>query len=287
MSKSKNNRGLALIAVLWLVAAMGLIITGVVKSVRGETSNSGFQRQSFKAQVQADACLVLALQNLHAQPQQNAQAVKIGGFEFAGQSCTVIASTLNGLIDINNAPASLFAELYRVMGGLNNEAAQTLAQTTIQARSLQSSKGIKVGFEASEDLMRVPGMTYDLYAMIRDLVTADIKDGSGRINPLAAPVAVLQVIAGGDYNKAAAYSANRAAGAVGLDGTFFKPDWVENTVSTTVRLQTTAELPGSGHVTRIWDVMGIHDDRTGLPWRILGKSSFFSKSASPNNLLNP
>jgi general secretion pathway protein K len=280
---NQPNKGLALIAVLWLVAAMGLIITGVVKSVRTETISSGQQRQTLQAQVRADAILVLALQNLFGQVPQARKSLQVGNFNFDGQELTVKVSSLNGLVDINNAPPILLAELYKVAGGLDTNAAQSLAQATVEVRNIQNAKGLRPGFDAPEDLFRVPGMTYDRYAMIRGLVTADLKDGSGRVNPMAAPLPVLGVLAGGDLAKAAAFAANRGSGQVGMDGTFFRPDFIENNVSSSTRLQTTTPLPGGGFMTRIWDIYGTPDPRTGLPWRILGKSSTFSQTAPADN----
>ena len=168
-------------------------------------------------------------------------------------------------------------------GGLDTNAAQSLAQATVEVRNIQNAKGLRPGFDAPEDLFRVPGMTYDRYAMIRGLVTADLKDGSGRVNPMAAPLPVLGVLAGGDLAKAAAFAANRGSGQVGMDGTFFRPDFIENNVSSSTRLQTTTPLPGGGFMTRIWDIYGTPDPRTGLPWRILGKSSTFSQTAPADN----
>jgi len=280
---NQPNKGLALIAVLWLVAAMGLIITGVVKSVRTETISSGQQRQTLQAQVRADAILVLALQNLFGQVPQARKSAQVGNFNFDGQELTVKVSSLNGLVDINNAPPILLAELYKVAGGLDTNAAQSLAQATVEARNIQNAKGLRPGFDAPEDLFRVPGMTYDRYAMIRGLVTADLKDGSGRVNPMAAPLPVLGVLAGGDLAKAAAFAANRGSGQVGMDGTFFRPDFIENNVSSSTRLQTTIPLPGGGFMTRTWDIYGTPDPRTGLPWRILGRSSTFSQTAPADN----
>lgn len=286
--KPKNpnsTRGLALIAVLWLVAAMGLIISGVVKSVRSETSTSGQQRQAFQAQVLTDAALLLALQSFHNQSPQARQAAQVGNFNFAGKEYAVKVSTLNGLIDINNAQAQLLAELYRVIGGWNKDVAQALAQSTLQTRNLQNLKGLKTVFDASEDLLIVPGMTYDLYDKIRDLVTADIRSGSGsgRVNPMAAPKSVLQVLVGGDPAKAAGLSTNRAAGANGMDGSFFNPDFIENSISRSFRLQTSVALPGGAYMTRIWDINSTTDPRTGLPWRILGKSTTLSQTAPTDN----
>ena len=277
------SRGMALIAVLWMVAAMGLIVTGVVKAVRTETSSSGQQRQTLQAQSQADALILLALQSLYFQPDPVTRPSQSANFEFAGQSHAVQVSTLNGLIDINNAPPELLAQLYAVAGGLTNSAAQALAQSTVKTREIANAKAVQAKFDAPEDLLRVPGMTYDLYAMIRALLTADLKDGSGRVNPLAAPVSVLQVLTGGDAAKAAALYANRNTPLTGMDTTAFNPAHIENSLSTSLRLQ--VEMPINAHglsLVRVWDVFGMEDPRTGLPWRILGKSHTLTKTSAEN-----
>ena len=275
------SQGLALIAVLWLVAAMGLIITGVVHSVKTETRNSGQQRQSLQAQAQADAVLLLALQNLYFQDNPIRQATQSASFVFAGQTTQVELNGLNGLIDINNAPAPLLAQLYAVAAGLSNDAAQALAQATVQTREITNAKGSQTKFDAPEDLIQVPGLSYDLYAKIRDLVTAGLKDGSGRVNPMAAPQSVLQVLTGGDTGRAAALYANRNVPLTGMDTTVLNPAFIDNSISRSLRLQAIVPMGNGASLVRTWDVLSIQDRRTGLPWRVLGKSLSLSTSA-PN-----
>jgi general secretion pathway protein K len=274
------SQGLALIAVLWLVAAMGLIITGVVKSVKTETRSSGQQRQSLQAQSQADAVLLLALQNLYFQDNPLSKATQSASFVFAGQAIQVELNALNGLIDINNAPGPLLAQLYAVAGGLPNDAAQALAQATVQTRETPSVKGLQAKFDAPEDLLQVPGFTYDLYAKMRDLVTADLKDGSGRVNPMAAPVSVLQVLTGGDAGRAAALYANRNVPLTGMDTTVLNPAFIDSSISSSLRLQALVPTGNGASLVRTWDVLSVQDRRTGLPWRVLGKSLTLSTPAS-------
>jgi general secretion pathway protein K len=274
------SQGLALIAVLWLVAAMGLIITGVVQSVKTETRSSGQHRQSLQAQSQADAVLLLALQNLYFQDNPLSQATQSASFVFAGQAIQVELNALNGLIDINNAPGPLLAQLYAVAGGLPNDAAQALAQATVQTRETPSVKGLQAKFDAPEDLLQVPGFTYDLYAKMRDLVTADLKDGSGRVNPMAAPVSVLQVLTGGDAGRAAALYANRNVPLTGMDTTVLNPAFIDSSISSSFRLQALVPIASGASLVRSWDVLNIQDRRTGLPWRLLGKSLTLSTPAS-------
>ena len=61
-----HARGVALIAVLWLVAAMSLVISGVVQSVRSEMRTIGSYRQTVLANAAGDAAILMALQYLMA-----------------------------------------------------------------------------------------------------------------------------------------------------------------------------------------------------------------------------
>ena len=262
--------GVALIAVLWLVAAMSLIITGIVKSVRSEIRTVGVQRQAVIANALADAGILLALQNLQVQQKEPGAAIQLIPVKFEGLSAQVSVQPLNGLIDINNAAPLLVADLYRHAGGLNADAAQAMAQATVESRQFKNAKGVTQGFEAIEDLLRVPKMTYDLYVKVAGLVTADLKDGSGRVNALAAPVGVLQVLTGGDVARAASLAARRTADLNVMDTSFLKPEHIEMAPSRSLRLQVQVDLADGAAAQRAWLVYWGADPRSGLPWRVLG-----------------
>ena len=89
MYKTQSNRGMALIAVLWLVAAMSLIVTGVVKTVRTEAAGTGLQRQMAIGSALADAAVLLALQQLHDQGQVAGEAPNSIAVTFAEHSMNV------------------------------------------------------------------------------------------------------------------------------------------------------------------------------------------------------
>ena len=264
------QRGVALIAVLWLVAAMSLIITGIVQSVRSEIRTVGVQRQAVIANALADAGILLALQNLQMQQKEPGAAIQLIPVQFEGLNAQVSVQPQNGLIDINNAAPLLLADLYRYAGGLNADVAQAMAQATVESRQFKNEKGLAQGFEAIEDLLRVPKMTYDLYVKVAGLVTADLKDGSGRVNALAAPAGVLQVLTGGDVARAASLAARRTADLNVMDTSFLKPEHIEMAPSRTLRLQVQVNLADGAAAQRAWLVYWGADPRSGLPWRVLG-----------------
>lgn len=265
-----TQRGVALIAVLWMVAAMGLIITGIVQSVRSEVRSAGLQRQTVVASALGDAAILLALQKLQARRQEPGNAIQLIPVQFGGLASNVSVQPLNGLIDINNAPPLLLAEMYRHAGGLPPADAQAMAQATVETRQAKSARGAAQGFDAIEDLMRVPTMTYDLYAKIIPLITADLKEGSGRVNALAAPLGVLQVLAGGDVARAAILAAQRDADPKVMDTSFLNPGLIEMASSRSLRFLVQVALPGGGSLQKAWNVYWDTDPRSGLPWRVLG-----------------
>lgn len=276
------QRGVALIAVLWLVAAMSLIITGIVQSVRSEIRTVGVQRQAVIANALADAGILLALQNLQVQQKEPGAAIQLIPVQFEGLTAQVSVQPLNGLIDINNAAPLLLADLFRHAGGLNADAAQAMAQATVESRQFKNEKGVAQGFEAIEDLLRVPKMTYGLYVKIAGSVTADLKDGSGRVNALAAPAGVLQVLTGGDVSRAASLAARRTADLNVMDASFLKPEHIEMTPSRTLRLQVQVNLADGAAAQRAWVVYWGADPRSGLPWRVLAtQQSMQRASVSP------
>ena len=270
VSARSSGRGVALIAVLWLVAAMGLIITGVVQSVRSEVRTVGLQRQSLVASAAADAAILMALQNLQALKIEPRVAVQTIPVLFDGVAREVQVVPLNGLIDINRASVALLADLYRYAGDLAPDAAQAQALATLEWRQIKNPRGREQGFDAREDLLRVPQMTYDLYAKVAGLVTADLKEGSGRVNPLAAPSGVLKVLAGGDVARAAALESRRNADPTAMDITLLKPEHIGMTSSRSMRFQVQIDLPGGGASVRAWQIYWGVDPRSGLPWRVLG-----------------
>lgn len=259
-------RGMALIAVLWLVAAMSIIVTGVVKSVRTEAAATGLHRQLAIGSGLADASILLALQQLQEPGGRAGDAPQSISVTFADQSMRVQIFALNGLIDLNNAPLQLLVDLYQVAGELDLSAAQEMAQATIHARQAKNSRGLLVGFDATEDLFRLPNFTYSLYAKIVGSVTADLSSGSGRVYPLAAPYGVLLVLCGGDASKANLLLSQRISKSALTDTTFLKPEFIEMGPSSSLKLQTSVPMP-FGFVSKEWIVAAVPDPVSALPWR--------------------
>ena len=278
---TRAHRGMALIAVLWIVAALGIIATGTLQTIRQESRMLQAARQAIEAQALGDGAIQIALQALAASNQPIRQMAE-SSITYRGAVMQVQVMPLNGLIDINGAGAPLLERLFTVAGGLPVGAAQAAAQAVVQERERRDAKGAPQRFEAEEDLLRVPGIDYDLYARLAPLLTADIR-GSGRVNPMAAPVEVLTVLASGNAALAAQIASRRESGQVGVDTSTLDVSLTDTAVARRIRIR--AQVPmASGavaYVSRSIDFTAQTQD--GAPWQTFRTST----SIEPAHRTNP
>lgn len=258
------HRGMALIAVLWIVAALSVVATGLARSVRDEARLMSLSRQSVQAQAMGDAALSLALQALAANNQPVTGWMQ-SQFVYRGVPIQVEVMPLNGFIDINGAPGPLLEKLFLVAGGLPPAAAQAAAQAVIQVRNTPDSRGGRQRFEAEEDLLRVPGIDYDLYARLAGLLTTDIR-GSGRVNPGAAPIEVLAVLTGGDVNAARQIASRRSPGQLGIDTSTFDAALIDTSMVRQLRIQARVPMADGSFIRVIRNVEPNARVPDGAPW---------------------
>lgn len=269
--KHRQQQGMALIAVLWMVMFLSITATGITRSIRLETRTASLAWQKVQAQALGDGALQIALQALTAKPLSLNQLTQTE-ITYGGVTMQVEVMPLNGLVDINSAGPVLLEKTFAVAGGLPKQAAQAAAQAVIEARQRRDAQGRDQRFEAEEDLLQVPGIDYDLYARLAPLLTTDIR-GSGRVNPLAAPIEVLTILSGGNAGVAAQIAAGRSAGAVGLDTSALDGSLIDNAISRTLRMQ--ARVPmADGTIVRVSRSVDL-DARTtdGAPWHTFRTST--------------
>lgn len=272
------RRGIALVAVLWIVAALSIAVTGIVHTIRSETRAVTAARRMLEVQAAGEAAIALALQDVTAPQSGRRPAWRRIDVPYEGRLIAVEISSLNGLVDINRAPPELLTLLYAVAGGLKGQAAEALAHVTVQARQQPDAAGQALRFGAIEDMMRVPGIDYDLYARLRPLVTADAQ-GSGKVNAQAAPQALLSVLAEGNAQRAAALSNARLQDGPAMDTSTLRGEFIDNTVGSRYLVQAFVPMADGtqGVVLRTVDLNP--DQRAGLPWRILGAETWMRASS--------
>lgn len=263
-------RGMALIAVLWMVAALGIIAAGLLHTVKGEIRLTGYQRQAVVAGALADAAIRWVLQEVTARKPILARPVYLN-VPLQGGVVQVEVRPLNGLIDINHASQSLLAALFQHAAGVSPAESAQLAQQVMDARKHLDPQGHPQGFDAPEDLLRVPGVSYPLYATIARLVTATLK-GGGRVNPQAAPVQVLAVLAQGDTATASQLAATRDHSPLPMDTTQLNPEFIDASPATAIQVAARVPLADGGQLVKTWWVGLSVSGQTGLPWQLLQTS---------------
>lgn len=257
--------GLALIAVLWLVAALSVIVASLSRSVREEIGTVSNARQAVVGQAIGLGAIQLVLQDMGSNNNNRPRNLVSVDTVFRGVAVKVRVLPLSGLIDINNAPPALLAALFVQAGKVDRGRADALAAAAVQARSTRDARGRLIGFEAPEDLLRVPGIDYALYAKISALVTADLR-GSGRVSPAAAPAEVLAVLAGNNPPAGIAMGAQQG-GTAGTDVTALNGEFID-TNAYTPRFQLQARVPlADGQWLRVSRTVDLSVGENGVPWR--------------------
>ena len=227
--------GVALVAVLWMVAALSVLALGLAAAAKSEVRSAQGVRARAEAAALGDAAIQLAVLELRSTDIGYEEYVRFD-YELGGRSIVVAAVPAGGLIDLNQAGEELLAGLFAGSGGLDPEPAAQLAHRVVAWRTpglqLEAEDYAAAGvafrprggpFEYPEDLLQVLGVTYPLYARVRDLIT--VRGGGAGVAPQAASEAVLTLLAGGDRDLAARIALSRrddpATDFTGLDNRFF------------------------------------------------------------------
>jgi general secretion pathway protein K len=257
---------MVLVAVLWIVAALSLIVTGMMHSVRAEVKQVSAASQIAQGSAWGGAAITLLLQTMVASTATPASLTSVE-LPFQGLQIPVRAMSLNGLIDLNTAPPALLEKLFLIAAELPPARASAMAEMVRAERTRVGPQGRAQRLESVEDLLRLPDMDYDTYSKVAEWVTTDAR-GSGRVNIGAAPLGVLRVLADGNSELASRLYQARESGAVGLDTSALDSALVDNAPSRRYLMQARVPLPDGVWllVSRWVDISSGKAD--GLPWRV-------------------
>ncbi|MPM37145.1 hypothetical protein SDC9_83751 [bioreactor metagenome] len=276
----KSSQGFALVAVLWLVAAMTVLVGGIMLSVRSELRTAGLSRQMIQAQAVGEAVMQIALQQMVAGGKQVDKLIE-APVSYGGQEISVRMVPMNGYIDLNRAPIELLQAAFQFAGGMDQGSAGSLAAAVDKMRQEPGPSGKPLGFEAVEDLLLVPGMQYPLYARIAPVLTTDA-GGTGRVNVQAAPPNVLNIVAAGNEGAVGNFLQSRGGDNVGADTSAMNGAWIENSAtSKTVEFTARVPLPDGGAVEVIRRYQITPSSEDGLPWRVFYANSRVDLARGP------
>ena len=262
-----SQHGVALLAVLWLVAALSVMLIGMQHAVRGEIRIASQLRNGVVGNGIADAAIRLTLQGLASEKNKSIKSPQTKTVLVFGNEVKVEVIPLNGYVDLNSAPLSLLADAFEYAGGVSKETAQRLAANAVDARNRKSVDGTPARFHAVEDLLLLAGVDYPVYAKMKSCLTAEIV-GSGRINPLAASVATLVILAKGDLARAQQLFASSLSNPDAMDTTSLAATHMDIAPTTYLTIRATTLMQDKTGLERTWRV-DVSSSAYGLPWRVL------------------
>lgn len=272
----RHHAGMALIAVLWIVAALSLLVVGMAQTVRQQIRVAGTQRDEIVGQALGEAAVALTLQALQVSTERPRGVTQLTQ-TFEGVDMEVEVMPLDGLISLNGASAPLLTAALKVAGGLNASSAEALANALVQWRDESVEGGGKRLFESVEDLLLVPGVEYPLYERLRPLFTT-ISRASG-VNPLAAPPPVLAVLADGDMGKVTEIAERRSSNAGDIDTSRLNQSFVSGGSTTQYRVSAKVPLE-AGRILLLTRDVGLIATPSGEPWRVFSAARRILPAAS-------
>lgn len=179
------QRGMALIVVLWMLAALSLFAASLGSQVRDRAQQALVQRHLVQGRALGEAAIFLALQQRpQTQRDGGAEAVPVA---FAGHTIAVRWQSWAGLVNINRANESLLTALLMGAAQLSRPQAQLLAQAIVQQRQEESQSAREGPWESVQDLLTVPGMTYPLYTLLQPYLVASTDSRTTVAQNLAPP----------------------------------------------------------------------------------------------------
>lgn len=267
-ARHDRSCGIALLAVLWLVAALSIMVSGLLHAVRSETSIAGQYRDAVLHEALADASIRLVLQELIANKTRSVKSIQNKTIAIFGADIHIQVIPLNGQVDLNNASQELLADTFQYGGGMTKEKAQQMATIATDARDTKAPDGTPVRFHALADLLRLDGIDYNVYAKMRNLLTVDLV-GTGRVNPLAASLGTLLILAKGDQARAQQLLESRLSTPESMDTTSLSAASIDMSPTSFVAIRATTMQRNSVSFERTWSV-DIASPAYGLPWRLLG-----------------
>jgi general secretion pathway protein K len=210
----KQQRGVALVLVLWVITLLSVIAGNFALSMRGEAHIARNLLSAAQAQAQADTGIQRAWYELMKPPTELQRWMADGAvheLSLEGGVLRISIQDESGKIDINTVSEALLRGLFRSVGA-DEDAAVALAdgvQDWRDSSKLKRLHGAKdedyraagkdygpanASFTTVDELLRVLGMTPELFRQLEPIVTVHTRQAG--VNTAVAPRGALLAIPG-------------------------------------------------------------------------------------------
>ncbi|MFV0478777.1 MAG: hypothetical protein ACK5ME_13220 [Parahaliea sp.] len=257
-----RQRGVALAVVMWFLAAMSLLVAGIVAHSRVDTQLAQIHVARAKVAAAGDGAIQLMMDRFLSagvkRADRDSALPNSGRFQLGDMAVQVSIRPASLLIDVFSAPPRLLAALFVHRGGLSDARAQALAETMVKLRSSRRStaqQSTSVVLATQEDLLQLPGFSRVLLDAITDDIVPVPGSSVGRVGGVS-PAAVIDALqVGGELQL----GTDDGADAEGGTGSRNLQD------STLLRVDAVIEYNGQRWLRRRWLKISPGSD-SGLPW---------------------
>ena len=210
-----GERGIALVAVLWILALLATLVLGFVVEARTDLRIVRNDSEAAGARAIADAGVTLAILGVF-DPTAGSQwrgDGRVHTLRYRGGTIHARVEDEGGKLDVNKAPLAMLRNLFQVLGAANPD--RIAAAIDAQRRAVLAGADPSVtgrppppAFPVLDDLRGLPGMTPELYERLPDFVT--VYSGQGSVDPQTAPAEVLLSLPDASPAQVQAYLVGRA-----------------------------------------------------------------------------
>jgi hypothetical protein len=173
-----RQQGVALALVVWFLAAMSLLVAGIVSQARVDTRLAQVHLGGARAVAAGDGAINLFLAQVTARGRDSSgdRSPLVGEYQLGGQAVSVSMVSARGLIDLRTAPNNVLAAMFSLTPGVGADEAQRMADSVVQLRMTGfgfTPRGTtrRPPLRTLEDLLRVEGVNRRELDAVRDLVT--------------------------------------------------------------------------------------------------------------------
>lgn len=305
------QRGVALAVVLWFLAALMLLVGGIVVQARVDIKLAQVHAEGARAEAAADGAIQLALAEMLVLEQRGeaaAQGPRLSSQQVGGIPVRVVFTATGGLVDLNLAAEPLLARLFT--RPTDEETAQELARRVVEWRTpgvewgtadrgtadrdtvddgargagiVEGIEHIRPGrFDTIEDLLLVPGIDRGIYEAVKDSVYVGDKGHTG-VDWTHAPVQLLQALGDLEESDALDIARMRTEGdEAGAMPAALSQEFQQAAQGTVYRVDAYARLESTLYHRRRWVDRG--SSAQGLPWRFFRTDALTVASGSDASL---
>lgn len=294
--RDRSQQGLALVVVMWLVAALTLLVTGLSATTRADLRGTQNLRLFAEHEALGDAVIRLAAAQMLVEPIEDRPLHF--SYLVEGHELQVEVLPASAFVNLNLASEALLRDTLQFGADVPEHNAQVLAERIVDWRDADdaalpngaerdayeaagSSFRPRNGpFESVDDLIQVLGMSLNLHDKMRGLVT--VSGSSSGVDPRFAPPEVLMVLAAG--NPAAALrivDARRSTDPLS-DMTGLTQEHLAMGQASPYRFEASRQEDGVRLVRVRWIELGRGGANSALPWHELFSEPVRSHADSEN-----